>query len=731
MNYLKVAVFANIDNLLTYSTDSQDANLIGRRAAVPLGERFATGVIIETSSKPDIETSKIKPVQQIMDPEPVLSDELVQLGLWAADYYICGPGIVFATMLAPLAKLSSLKMIKLVKQPEAKLGNKQQAVMDYLNRRRGKKSNTADIQDNIDFKDLSKVIKELEDMGLIESEGRVRVRERRKELTEPDKGAGDGKEVELNTEQAGAAEKIKQSIDKNIYNTFLLMGITGSGKTEVYIKAAEHAVAKGKKVIVLVPEIFLTPQITERFTRAFSGRIAIYHSGLPESERMFEWQAMRDGAVDVVVGTRSAIFAPFDRPGLIIVDEEFDPSYKQENDPRYNARDTAVKRASMCGATVVLGSATPSVETYYNASSGKYTLLLLPERAQGRPMPEIKVVDLKYDMNKMKDMFFSDELIREMRAAMDENGQAILFLNRRGFSSFIFCRECGHIEKCENCDIPLVYHKEGSILKCHYCGFEKDPQLICPACKKPLFFKGLGTQRIEDVVGKFFPDKKVLRVDIDSMKDKSGYFEVYRKIKDKEIDILVGTQMIAKGFDFPEVTFVGVVSVDTILNLPDFRADERVYQLLTQVAGRTGRGDKPGIVVIQTFNPDSLGIKSAAKYDSKGFYEGQVKIRQEYSYPPFGRLLQVIIQDASEELCCKIAEKIGDKIREIMEKHKMTGIKVLGPAPAPLSRLRNKYRYSIILKGASGKDLNVIGREVRRESRRGDVAIIVDPINTL
>jgi primosomal protein N' (replication factor Y) len=358
-------------------------------------------------------------------------------------------------------------------------------------------------------------------------------------------------------------------------------------------------------------------------------------------------------------------------------------------------------------------------------------MLTLPARAKDRPLPEIKVVDLKYDMNKMKDLFFSNEMIKEMRNALEDNGQAIVFLNRRGFSSYIFCRECGHTEKCVNCDIPLVYHKNGNNMKCHYCGYEKDPQLLCPDCKKPLLFKGLGTQKIEDVTAKFFPDKKILRVDIDSMKGVNTHVEIYNKIKNREIDILVGTQMIAKGFDFPEVTFVGVVSVDTILNLPDFRSDERVYQLLTQVAGRTGRGDKPGIVVIQTFNPQSLGIKSAASYDSAGFYEGQIKIRKEYNYPPFAQLVQVVMQDENEEKCAALADKVAEKIEQVMRDNKIKNVKILGPAPAPLTRIRNRYRYSIILKSASRKDLKIIGRAIKRESRGGNVAVIVDPVNTL
>ena len=440
---------------------------------------------------------------------------------------------------------------------------------------------------------------------------------------------------------------------------------------------------------------------------------------------------MKNSEVDVVVGTRSAVFAPFESPGLIVVDEEFDSSYKQDSEPRYSARDCAVYRAALCGATVVLGSATPSAETYYNAVTGKYGMLKLPERVSKRPMPEIEVVDLKIDANKNNGLFLSNNLIKGMQDSLDSGGQVILFISRRGYSNYNFCMDCGTVEKCVNCDIPLVYHKTTNKLKCHYCDYEKPPALICPKCKKPIAYKGAGTQRVEDVINKFFPDKKIERIDMDSMSDKSEYFKVYNRIKNKEIDILIGTQMITKGFDFPEVTFVGVVSIDTVLNLPDFRSEERVFELLMQVAGRTGRGEKPGRVVIQTFNPQNPAIEMTRTYSTEKFYEEQLKIRKELGYPPFGKMMQVIIQDENEEKAFNDAEKIADIVQKTINKEAMKMISILGPAEAPLSRIRNKYRVSIILKSKNAKSLNIIGRAIKQNSRGLDVAVIVDPVNTL
>jgi primosomal protein N' (replication factor Y) len=729
--YVKTAVFSNVDSLLTYSSEAAGTDSIGRRVAVPLGNKTATAVILEVSKTADIADEKIKPIRGFLDDSPVLNHELIKLGLWMADYYLCAPGLVFATMLAPLFKVTSHRIVHLLTE-ELELKGRQADVAEYLKDRDGLEATMGQLEKALKINGLSAVINAMEEKGIVSTEEKDRTKGIKRKKTMPETGDGGGKrELELNRDQAAAFKKITAAIDSGKYRTFLLFGATGSGKTEVYIRAALHAEAAGKKVIVLVPEIFLTPQVTERFKEAFSDRIAIYHSGLKQAERYHEWERMKNGEVDVVVGTRSAVFAPFDAPGLIIVDEEFDNSYKQENDPRYSARDTAVYRASLNNAVVVLGSATPSAESYNNALTGKYEMLRMPDRVSSRPMPVIEVVDLKTDANKNKDLFFSEKLLKDLRDAVDAGGQAILFINRRGFSSYNFCMECGHIEKCVNCDIPLVYHKSGSTLRCHYCGYEKRPELFCPECRKPLSYKGAGTQRLEEVITKFFPDKKIERIDMDSMRDRSRYFKVYNMIKNREIDILIGTQMISKGFDFPEVTFVGVVSIDAILNLPDFRSEERVFELLMQVAGRTGRGEKPGKVVIQTFNPSNPAIDMVKNYKTEEFYSQQLRLREELNYPPFGRMMQVIIQDVNEEKAFSDGEKSAEIINKTIKQLDLKGVDVLGPAEAPLSRLRNKYRVSIIVKSRDRKALNIIGKAVKKESKAMDVNVIVDPVNTL
>ncbi len=735
MKYASVAVFSIIDALLTYAVPENLSVVKGCRVMVPLGQKLITGIVIDANLKnAGIDTNRIKPIERVVDEQPVISDELIKLGLWLAQYYISPPGIVFSAMLAALLKVKSKKMIRLRADftGAAKLEGNEKLLYDFLYKRRGKKADIRDAQSILNLKNIYKITESLEEKGALRSEFSAKVKEKRQPSKAPDSGAAEIEtHKELTAEQKHALSKINSAIDAKKFAPFLVFGVTGSGKTEVYIKAAEHAVKQGKKVIVLVPEIFLTPQIMERFKRAFGERVAVYHSGLEEGERLHEWLKIKNNGADVVVGTRSSVFAPFDNTGLLIVDEEFDSSYKQESEPRYNGRDVAVYRAKMNNAVVILGSATPSAESYHNAVIGKYEMIKLEKRVHGRPMPDIKVVDMKADWQHGQELFLSDLLMDPMKETLKAGEQSILFMNRRGFSSFIFCKKCGHIEKCDNCDIPLVFHKEGNDMRCHYCDLSIKPSVYCPKCKNKLSFSGTGTQKIEEVITKFFPDKRIKRVDMDTMGGKNEYFEVYRQIKEKEIDILIGTQMIAKGFDFPEVTFVGVVGIDSVLNLPDFRAEERVFQLLTQVAGRTGRGDKNGIVAIQTYNPDAVGIKYVKKYEIEKFYQEQLSIRKDMNYPPYTGIIQFICKDEDHDK----AEKTGDKLRaaidEAIEINKISGIEVLGPCDAPLSRIRNKYRISILIKGKSRNDLNFIAREARKKLKGADVTIIVDPASTL
>lgn len=737
MKYIKAAVFAAIENELAYSAGFDTKGKIGCRVIVPLGAKYVTAVITAWSSNlADIDASvpadRVKPVKELVDEAPVLNDKMMKLGKWVSGYYLSPLGLVYAVMLSALTKSDSKTYITLINKDFADTGltPSQENICEFLLDKKGNKSELSSVEKATGLKTIRQHIRALEKAGVVEVEEKARMKGR-EDSSAP--YAGEEREalkIELNEMQEAALARINSAIDGAVFSPFLLMGVTGSGKTEVYVRAAQNCVSKGRQAIVLVPEIFLTPQAAYRFKEVFKDRVAIFHSGLKDSERGHEWERMRLGKADVVVGTRSAVFAPFEKTGLIIVDEEFDSSYKQENDPRYSARDTAVYRASLEGAAVVLGSATPSLETWMNAKTGKYTLLEMNERVLKRPMPEIVICDLRYDGNKNMDLFLSDTLIRHMNEAVEAGEQAILFINRRGFSSFISCRECGYTAKCVNCEIPLVYHKPAGELKCHYCDYSVQPEIFCPSCKKPLKYKGVGTQRIEDVILKFFPDKKIMRVDIDTMKADKRHFEAYEAIKNGQIDILIGTQMIAKGFDFPSVTFVGVVGIDSLLNLPDFRSEERVFQLLTQVAGRTGRGSKPGKVVIQTYNPDCAGVKYIRDYDFKGFYEEQEKVRRAAGYPPFKKIMQIVIQNESESACSQKADKVSEVIERFIEQKGFKGISLLGPAPAPLPRLRGKYRYSMIVKADNSKILNAIGRQIKA-ARDRDVAVVVDPVNIL
>lgn len=736
MKYVNVAVFANIDNILTYKIDSDEKdNLVGRRVIVPLGNKYIMGIVVEETnqSKIKITPSKIKDIKEIIDETAILNSDMIKLGLWVSDYYLSSPGVVFSTMLAPFSKAKSKRSI-ILNNSEInmdKLSKKEILIIEFLKQCRKKRADLRNIERKTGIKNISPIIKGLKYKNIINIETTIKAKDARKEAEEAYKGMGVKKNIVLNEEQQIALNKIQQAIDNEKYKGFLLMGITGSGKTEVYIKAAEYVVKKGKNAIILVPEIFLTPQILERFTGVFKDRIAVYHSGLSDRQRLSEWNRMKNNEVDIAIGTRSAVFVPIEKLGLIIVDEEFDTSYKQENDPRYNGRDVAVMRAYMSNAVVVLGSATPSVETYYNAMIKKYELLELKKRANNKPLPEIVTVDLKYEKNFSKNFIFSDELVKQINYVMEDNGQAILFINRRGFSSYVFCSNCGYVAKCVNCDIPLVYHKNISKMRCHYCSFEKDPEMVCPQCGKPILFKGIGTQRVEDVIKKFFPDKNILRVDIDSMQKRKMYFDIYNKIKNREVDILVGTQMIAKGFDFPEMNFAGVVNIDNVLNLPDFRSEERVYQLLTQIAGRIGRGEKSGLVVIQTFRPDCMAIKCAVKYNISEFYGKQIELRRQFKYPPFSRILQIITQDEKQEVSLQKIDKLKNIVEDIIKSNNFKDINILGPAPAPIFKLRNKYRYSMILKCNDYNKIKTIGAAVKKQRRGNDILVIVDPINTL
>src|SRR5579872_6845021 len=514
----------------------------------------------------------------------------------------------------------------------------------------------------------------------------------------------------LNPEQQCAYEAIRSAIETRQFHTFLLHGITGSGKTEVYLKAIEATLAAGRGALLLVPEIALTPAMAGQFFSRFGDRVAILHSAFTDTERTEQWRRIRSGAAGVVVGTRSGVFAPVRNLGLIVVDEEHDQSYKQEEVPRYNGRDVAIVRARFSGACVVLGSATPSLESRYNVQREKYTLLELPERIEKRPLPRVDLIDMRQEfLETRQQATFSRRLVEAIGERIENGEQTMLLLNRRGFSSFVACRACGERIQCRNCSVTLTYHRRDRRLLCHYCGYAERVPSICPKCQSEhIYFLGVGSEKVEEELHREFPRARIARLDRDTVTGKRQYEVILQGFRDRDFDILVGTQMIAKGHDIPNVTLVGVVSADTGLGMPDFRAAERTFQLLTQVAGRAGRGDLPGIVIVQTINPDHYAIRMAAAHDYQAFYEKELNFRRMMHYPPFAAMANLLVRSEKQEEALRLSAELGRLLTPAPE-----NIKVLGPAEAPVPRLKNEFRYQLLIKSASRKVLNEHLRRVR------------------
>lgn len=498
------------------------------------------------------------------------------------------------------------------------------------------------------------------------------------------------------TEEQKNVIKLIRNYFKNLSGQKVLIhGVTGSGKTEIYIKAAEQALKTGKSAIILVPEISLAAQMIEIFKNRFGYLVAIYHSRLSAGERYDEWYRILNGEAKIIVGARSAIFAPVKDLGVIVIDEEHETTYKQDEDPKYHTREVAEKRVELENALLILGSATPAIETYYKSERGLYTLYELKKRVLDKPLPVIELVDMRQEIKSNNRSIFSRKLLYSIKEALNNNEQIILFLNRRGYSTFVLCRDCGFVMKCPHCDISLTYHYENKILKCHYCGYERNTPDLCPSCKgRSIRYFGIGTQRIEMEVKKYFPDSRILRMDVDSTKTKGSHEKILDLFKNRGADILVGTQMITKGLDFPGVSLVGVVTADTCLNLPDFRAGERTFQLITQVAGRSGRGDVPGLVIVQTYNPRHYSLKCAVNHDYDSFFNKEIIYRRELDYPPFSDMMIITIKGSVEKDVSSCALQLG-----VVVKHKYSEMwKVTGPSPAALYRIKNLYRWQMAVK---------------------------------
>ncbi|HEU5131774.1 MAG TPA: primosomal protein N', partial [Pyrinomonadaceae bacterium] len=542
-------------------------------------------------------------------------------------------------------------------------------------------------------------------------------------------------EHSLTAAQSSVLTQIEQQMSSGAYSAFLLHGVTGSGKTEIYMRAMNKALSLGRSSMMLVPEIALTPVFSRRLRARFGDQVAIFHSSLQKGERFDEWTRVRNGEARVVIGTRSAVFAPVKNLGLIVVDEEHESSYRQQESPYYNARDVAIVRAQKESATVVLGSATPSLESFHNARKGKYHFVTLPERIGARPMAEAKIIDMRnVFVRHGKPRVFSDELLEAIRETRERGEQSIILLNRRGYSSFILCRSCGETVQCPNCDVTLTYHRSERVIVCHYCNHREAVPRVCPSCgKKYIYYVGEGTEQLEEMLKTLFPALRVARIDRDTTARRKVFEQSLNDFSTGRIDTLVGTQMLAKGHDFPNVTLVGVVSVDAGLALPDFRSAERTFQLITQVAGRAGRGDRPGRVLIQTYHPYHYALRHACAQDYEGFYEEELRYRQNHSYPPFVALASLLVHGPDLGKVRNDSLELRKQLDLVNQERKC---RVLGPAPAPLSRLKGEHRFQLLIKSRSRKDLREIADAAMRAVAESGVNLRsinleIDPVSIM
>ncbi|MCQ2495105.1 MAG: primosomal protein N' [Lachnospiraceae bacterium] len=678
---------------------------IGERVWISFGNRksYIKGYIVGISDRAKIDPSKIKPIRGIVEGEVSVDDRMIKLAAWMKENF----GSTFNEALKCVIPIKK-KVQNLVKRrilPKADRDILNAAYATAVRKKHKAKERLlfellGEYEYGLDYSLVvqklnvsAQTIQSLITEGLIELESETVLRNPLERL-ENDRGFA----CELNPSQKAVAESIWADLRAGIRNDYLIHGITGSGKTEVYMAVIDEVIRQGKQVIMLIPEIALTYQTVKRFYRRFGDSISIMNSKLSAGERYDQYLKAKQGLTQIVIGPRSAIFMPFDRLGLIIMDEEHESSYKSENSPKYSTRELALKRAEMEGASVILGSATPSLESYSAAKAGRIKLFELKERAGGAELPQIDVVDLREEMRSGNRSMFSRRLRELIEDRLSRNEQTMLFLNRRGHSSFVNCRECGKVLKCPHCDVSLTYHNNGRLM-CHYCGYSADMVAKCPSCGSPYIKAfGIGTQKVEEQLIKEFPGIRVLRMDADTTRAKDGYEEILSAFANNEADILVGTQMIVKGHDFHNVTLVGILLADMSLYSSDFRSAERTYELLAQAAGRAGRGSRKGEVVIQTYNPEHYAIETAARNDYEAFYNEEMSFRKLLNYPPSWNMLRIMT--LSEKQQC--AERLAAVLKELIEKKKdeFGRVKVFGPAAAPVFKVNDVYRMHIYLKSA-------------------------------
>ena len=714
--------------------------MIGSTVLVPFGKSST----LEEGYVVGIKENTTYEVKEIVKIKHNLTEKQIELAKWMAKRYFCNVSDCIKQMLTPGTKNKkaeknvqdkTINAVYLKKdideiQFDIEMGKikseKQKKILQFLKNNEG-----ATVPEIELFTDGSRAI-----VKTLEKNGYVEIIEKKIERNPlANKKIEKTENLKLTEEQQNAYNKVALDITTNSYEQFLLYGVTGSGKTEVYLQLIGKALEQNKTAIVLVPEISLTPQMIDRFIARFNkDEIAVLHSKLSIGERYDEWNKIKEGKAKIIIGARSAIFAPTENIGIIIIDEEHDSSYKSEAIPKYDAKEIAKKIAKENDCPLVLGSATPDLVTYYKARQGKITLLELTKRANNSKLPEVEIVDLKMELANGNRSMLSVKLHDEIEQNLKEKRQTILFLNRRGFSTFIMCRECGYTVKCKNCNISMTYHKTENKLKCHYCGYEENVVTICPECHSDkIRYFGTGTQKLEQEINKIFPEASTIRMDIDTVTKKNSHEEILNKFKDENIDILIGTQMVVKGHHFPNVTLVGVIAADSSLNIDDYRANERTFQILTQVAGRAGREQLDGRVVIQTYNPDNFSIICAQKQDYEMFYNTEIALREQLKYPPFCDIILIGFNSLSEKELIDASTKIYNYLKTNLNGQEFN---VLKPMPSPIDKIQNRYRWRIIIKGnmteAANNVLNTCLRKFYNSNYKNTrVSVDVNPNNMI
>ena len=726
----------NLNRIFDYNvpTEMEGTICVGDRILVPFGNKktLEEGFIIGFKEKSEF---KVKDIAGIQDGFK-LTEFNIKLAKLMARRYFCNISDCIKLMLPPgtstkvlenRIKDKTLNFVYLKKdiidiEEDIENGviksDKQKRVLNFLIQNDG--IQTVDLEALTDT--TSAVLKALEKKEYIEI-----IEQKVERNPFENKNIKPTNNLKLTDEQQQAFESINEAIVNNKYKEALLYGVTGSGKTEIYLQLIGEVLKKEKTAIVLVPEISLTPQMVDRFIARFGeDKIAVLHSKLSIGERYDQWNKIKAGECKIVIGARSAIFAPIENLGLIIIDEEHDSSYKSETNPRYNAKELAGYMAKRNNIPLVLGAATPDINTYYKAQSGQIELLQLTKRANESSLPEVEVIDLRQELANGNRSILSTKLYSEIEENLKNKKQTILFLNRRGYSTFVMCRECGYTVKCKNCNITMTYHSKNNRLKCHYCGHEQKNVIECPECKsKNIKYFGTGTQRLEEEITKLFPNASTIRMDVDTVNKKNSHEEILNKFKNENIDILIGTQMVVKGHHFPNVTLVGVIAADSSLYIEDYRANERTFQILTQVAGRAGRENQPGKVIVQTYNPENFAIECSKEQNYDMFYETEIELRKQLKYPPFCDIISIGLTDTDETKIKNVSEKLYKYINNYIKQENFN-LLIYKPLPCPIDKIKNRYRWRIILKGKlSNKIIDIINLAIANINSK-TTRIVVD-----